>query len=196
MKKISVGFLALAALAAAAAPAHAQLPNVTPFSFEVRGGAAFPTGDLADEDLGNAETGWTIGGSVGMQVIPFVGLGVYAGFTRSEFGTADSDDLTYIAEGFDAGVRWNVPTPLLPIDPWIKAGLVLHTFDAQAEGEDFESERGLGFEIGGGLGFSLTNKLSITPGVSYTSFSYEVDGEDDEVTINHIKVDVGLRLRL
>lgn len=63
MKKTSLALLAVVAAVAFAAPAHAQLPNVTPFSFELRGGLVFPTGDFGEtaEDVGAIESGYTVG---------------------------------------------------------------------------------------------------------------------------------------
>ena len=78
MKK-TLSFLSLAAAAAFAAPAHAQLPNVTPFSFEVRGGLAFPSGDFSD----GVDSGTTLGANATFHYITLVGI--YGGYTSSVY---------------------------------------------------------------------------------------------------------------
>jgi opacity protein-like surface antigen len=199
MKKISMGFLSLAAAAAFSAPAYAQLPNVTPFAFEVRGGLAIPTGDLKDteDDVGAVENGVTYGANVTFHFMPM--LGIYAGYTRNTFGVEGLDELDVTDEGFSAGLRVAVPTPLIPIDPYVKAGLVYNTlsfeFDGSGEGLT-DSDRSLGFELGAGIGIGLGPKLSVTPQVTYTRYEPKYDGESDDFKVEHIRLDVGLRLRL
>jgi hypothetical protein len=162
MNKITRGLLCVVAAVAFAAPAHAQLPNVTPFSFEVRGGLAFPSGDFGE--------------------------------SAEDVGELDVND-----QGFNAGLRLAIPTPLLPVDPYVKGGLVFNklgfTFDG--DDEDFvDSDNSLGFEVGAGVGIVLGPKLSFTPQVTYTRYEPKYDGEGDDFTVQHIRTDVGLRIRL
>jgi hypothetical protein len=201
MKKIKVGFLSLVAAAAFAAPVHAQLPNVTPFSFEVRGGLAFPTGDFgeSEEDVGQIESGITYGANATFHFMPM--LGVYAGYTRNQFGVEGLEELDVIDQGFSGGLRLTIPTPLIPIDPYVKVGVVYNTlgfkFDGEGEDEEFlDSDRSLGFEVGAGIGIGLGPKLSFTPQVTYTRYEPKYDGEADNFKVEHIRLDVGLRLRL
>ncbi|HEX8362059.1 MAG TPA: outer membrane beta-barrel protein [Longimicrobium sp.] len=199
MMKIKVGFLSLVAAAAFAAPAHAQLPNVTPFSFEVRGGLVFPRGDLTETaaDVAPAESGITYGANATFHFMPM--LGIYAGYTRNQFGVEGLDELDVIDEGFSGGLRVAIPTPLIPIDPYFKAGVVYNTLSFEFDGDDAEfvdSDRSLGFEVGAGIGIGLGPKLSFTPQVTYTRYEPRYDGEDDNFKVEHIRVDVGLRLRL
>lgn len=196
MKKTHAVLLALAATAALAAPARAQLPNFTPFSFEARGGLSLPLGEMKSD--GDAKVGTTVGASVTYHALPLIG--VYGGYSRSEFGVGDDEleDGKYTDSGFAAGVRVGIPTPLIPIDPWARAGLVFHRLQASVGDEEvFESDSGTGFEVGAGLGFGLGPKVSVTPGVTYTAYRYEADGgPDDEVEVNHLRLDLGLRIRL
>lgn len=201
MKKTTLGLLSLVAAAAFAAPAQAQLPNVTPFAFEVRGGLVFPTGDFGDpdaEDVGSIESGTTLGANVTFHFMPM--LGIYAGYTRNQFGVEGLEELDVIDQGFSGGLRFAVPTPLLPIDPYVKAGLVYNQLSFEFDGDDEEfidSDRSLGFEVGAGVGIGLGPKLSFTPQVTYTSYAPKYDGEnDDDFKVQHIRLDVGLRLRL
>lgn len=203
MKKITLGLLSLVAAAAFVAPAQAQIPNVTPFAFEVRGGLAFPRGDLKETpaDVGSVESGTSLGANVTFHFMPM--LGIYAGYTHNRFGVEGLEELKVTDQGFGAGVRIAVPTPLIPIDPYVKAGLVFNelSYKLSLEGEEDEefrdSDSSLGFEIGAGIGIGLGPKLSFTPQVTYTSYAPKYDGENsDDFTVQHIRVDVGLRLRL
>ena len=200
MKKTTVALLSLVAASSFAAPAHAQLPNFTPFSFEVRGGLAFPRGDMAEteEDVGSVKSGYTVGVNATYHFMPL--LGVYAGYTYNNFGVEGLDELKVIDQGFGLGVRAAIPTPLIPIDPYVKAGLVLNELSFEFEGEDdefIESDRSLGFEIGAGVGIGLGPKLSFTPQVTYTRYEPQYEGESDgDFKVEHIRVDVGLRIRL
>ncbi len=183
---------ALAAVALAA-PARAQLPSITPFSFEARAGVALPTGDLGDV----ANTGYTLSGSATYHFIPMVGI--YAGYTHSRFEVEGDDEAGYdlVDSGFDLGARLAIPTPLIPIDPWIKGGLVFHKISAEGEDideDDDDSDRELGFQVGAGLGFGI-GPVSLTPGVSL--ISYKVGGEgDDDVTLSYWEASIGVRIRL
>jgi len=198
MKKITTGLLALAAVALAAS-AQAQAIPVSPFSVEVRGGLAFPTGDLEDV----AESGITVGANGTYMFTPQLGL--YAGFTYNAFGLVDEAEELGIdgsinTYGFDAGVKAMFPSPTLPVTPFLKGGLVYHKVELDIDdlelGDDDDSDFGLGFEVGGGVMVPLGPRLSFTPAVSYTSFkpSYEGDDEDDD-SITSFRVDVGLNIR-
>jgi len=199
LKKTTLGLLSLVAAAAFAAPVQAQLPNVTPFSFEVRGGLAFPRGEFAEEDDDlQVESGTTLGANVTFHFMPL--LGIYGGYTYNRFGIEGADDVDLVDQGLNAGVRVAVPTPLIPIDPYVKAGLVFNKVDLVGDtgGEDLvdSSDRSLGFEVGAGIGIGIGPKLSFTPQVTYTRYALKFDGESADLDVEHIRVDVGLRLRL
>ena len=194
MKKI---LFAAAAATLAAAPLHAQIPHVTPFSFEARAGVALPTGDLnQDSDDGvNAKPGVGVSGSITYHALPLIGI--YAGGSYNKFGIEDSDvDLT--DAGLDVGARIGIPTPLIPIDPWIKAGVVVHQLSANVDDGGDNSDWGTGFEVGGGLGFAF-GPVSITPGISYVHYGTTFDdGEGSEVDLkaSYVKADIGVRVRI
>lgn len=200
MKKITTGLLALAT-AALAGSAQAQAIPVSPFSVEVRGGLAFPTGDLEDV----AESGITVGANGTFMFTPMLGL--YAGFTYNSFGLAEEAEALGVdgsinTYGLDAGVKAMFATPTLPVTPFLKGGLVYHKVELDIEdldlGDEDDTDFGLGFEVGGGVMVPLGPRLSFTPAVSYTSFkpNYEGDEEDDEDdNVTSFRVDVGLNFR-
>jgi outer membrane autotransporter protein len=129
-------------------------------------------------------------------MIPLVG--VYGGYTRNEFD-ADNDGKVK-DQGFNAGLRLAIPTPLIPVDPYVKAGAVFNTLEhstnAGAIRAGVASDRSLGFEVGAGVGIGLGPKLSFTPQVTYTRYDAEFEDIGVEERVEHIRVDVGLRLRL
>ena len=187
MKKI---LFALGATALLAGPAAAQIPHITPFGFEARAGAAIPTGDLND----GAGPGLALSGSVTYHAIPLIGI--YAGGSYNRFSVDDSDaDLT--DAGLDAGVRVGIPTPLIPIDPWIKAGVVVHQAKISLGGASESADWGTGYEVGGGLGFGF-GPISVTPGISYVKYNSTIDdgADEDDVKMSYVKADIGVRIRL
>ncbi len=193
MKNVTAGLLAVLGAATFAGSAQAQIPNVTPFSFEVRGGVAVPTGDFKDIGL---NTGLTYGANATFHAMPMVGI--YGAYSRSEFGADDdraaaSGDGKFTIDGFSGGVRVGIPTPLIPIDPWVKAGAVYHRATASeftTASFNGETDRELGFEVGVGVGLGLGPKVSVTPGVSYTQFNV------NDTNFGHFRADVGLNIRL
>jgi opacity protein-like surface antigen len=197
MKKIATGLVVLAA-AALAGSAQAQAIPVSPFSVEVRGGLAFPTGDLDDI----ADNGITVGANGSYMFTPMLGL--YAGFTYNAFSLLDEAedagvDGSINTYGFDAGVKAMFATPTLPVTPFLKGGLVYHKVELDVDdldlGEEGDSDFGLGFEVGGGVMVPLGPRLSFTPAVSYTSFKPKFDGEDTDESVTSFRVDVGLNIR-
>lgn len=189
MKKLTAGVFAVAATALIAGPARAQIPHITPFAFEARAGAAIPTGDMND-DTG---PGLALSGSITYHAIPLVGI--YAGGTYNKFSFDDGDGLDLSDSGLDVGARIGIPTPLIPIDPWIKGGVVVHRIKI-SDGEDsLDSDWGTGFEVGAGLGFGF-GPVSITPGVGYVHYNASTDLADEDFTVSYLKADIGVRIRI
>lgn len=188
--RFSRGFalaLACAALPALAVPADAQ----TPLVLEVRGGITQPDGAFTDDT--GADGGWSTEFSVTWRTLPFVG--VYGAYQRAEFERDGGAEGSVIRDGgWAGGVRVSVPTPFIPIDPWIRGGVVRHEIDAGAlEGGE---GTGVGMEVGGGLRFSL-GRASITPGVVWTRYRFDDETvEDGRVDVRYLRAEVGVRLGL
>ncbi len=193
MKKTSAVLVAAAALLAAAGGAQAQMGPTTPFALELRGGLAFPTGDFGD----GLENGWTAGLNGSFNFTPI--LGVYAGYTFNSFGVdedeAGIEDVSVNDKGFDAGLRASF-AGMGGFTPFLKGGLVFHEIEFDVDGESVSTDSHLGFEIGGGVEIPLGPRMSFTPGVSFTSYSLDDDELEEELDVTHIKVDVGLRVRI
>lgn len=193
----STGLLALVATLGFAGAATAQTGPTSPFSIEVRGGAAIPQGDLKDE--GDAKTGYTFGANATFQATPM--LGIYAGWSRNSFGIEDADDASFVDQGFDAGVKLSFGGGTLPVSPFVRAGAVFHKISAEgSEGGvdvEIESDNAIGFDVGAGVAIPLGPRMSFTPAVSYSKFS---TGDDEDVfadvDVGGIRLDVGLNFRI
>lgn len=198
MKALLSGTVAALAALGIAGGASAQS---LPLSLEIRGGLPFATGQFQDvgEDIGDGlGPGYTLGGSVTLDVAPRIG--VYAGYTYTHFQVKDFEGIGVNTDGFDAGVRLGLPTTT-GLGPWVKGGLVYHDAevvyddDVQVDpGNVRVSDRELGFEVGGGIDVRLGQRLSLTPGVSYVRFDTNTAFGGGDVS--YVKADVGLRMRL
>ena len=166
-------FLMFGAVAAGllGATTGAAAQGTLPFGVEVRGGAAFPTGDFKSR-LG-AETGVSYGVAATLQAIPM--LGIYAGVERTEFGGDDTllGDADLTDQGFVVGGKLSLPLGMTGLGPWVRAGAVYNQLSRNSESGvgDFEYGRKLGFEVGGGLTIPLGMVVSVTPGVRYRTYS-------------------------
>ncbi|HEV3050224.1 MAG TPA: hypothetical protein VGX50_07960 [Longimicrobium sp.] len=167
------------ALACAAAPLCAgPLPAQLPLSVEARGGVALPAAAFEGAEGGQ-------GGEVSAtwHVLPFAGI--YGAYQSNRFAYGDTGGHA-TDEGFAAGVRITLPALLVPIDPWIRGGVVAHQLKTEARA----AESGVGYEVGAGLGFPLARGIALTPGVLWTRYR---DG--DLLRVRHLRADVGLRMR-
>jgi opacity protein-like surface antigen len=208
-----------AALVLATPAAQAQ---TSPFSVEVRGRAAFPTGDFGEEEDGTGvETGW--GGTLEgvFQATPV--LAVYAGYSHTIFGTdlGEAEELLEDASiditdsGVDAGVRATLP--VLNGGAFVRGGLVYHRvgIDLSDELEEFleefsegefdedelDSDWSLGYQVGAGLLVPLGQRLSGSFGAAYTAYEPQYDDLGDEGLtadgdVSYASVEVGLLIRL
>lgn len=182
-----------------ASAAHTQVVPGLPLSVEVRAGGAVPTGDFADKEPGvGAEAGPRVEAAAAVHLLP--ALAVYAGFSRSWFqcsecGARGLDD-TVVDSGFELGVEGAVPLRGLGGVPWIRIGGVLNELAFSGFGSTLESDPGLGFRVGAGMSFSLVRFVRLTPGISYTAYSAELDLgglPDRTVDVRHVAADLGLR---
>jgi opacity protein-like surface antigen len=193
MKKSTVGILAALAAVSVATTANAQMGPTTPFSIELRAGAALPTGDFGD----GLNTGWTAGLTGQYNFTPMIG--VYAGYQIASFGADDEEagdeDISVNDRGFNAGLRASL-SPLAGFSPWLKGGLVYNELEIDVDGESVTTDSQLGFEVGGGLAFPLGPRISITPGVTYTMYSFDDEDLDLDLDVSHVKIDIGLNFRI
>lgn len=172
---------ALACAVAVAPSAHAQL------ALEARSGIATPQGAFT-EDV-DVDGGYSTEVSLTVGMMPM--LGVYGAFQQAKFDVGD-DDRVVRDEGWAAGVRVSVPVPAIPIDPWIRGGLVTHKLTGG--GLEGGGDRGFGVEVAGGLRVPLGSRVALTPGVGWTRYTFDDETvEDSKVNVQYLRVDVGLR---
>lgn len=178
--------LACAACVVRADPLAAQRTGILPLSMEARGGVALP----ADE-FGGADGGVAAEVSATWHALPFIGF--YGAWQWNRFAWDGAGPDGHATDrGVAAGVRVAVPTPLIPIDPWIRAGVVAH----QLEGQGLDEDSKVGYEVGAGLAFPLARGVSLTPGVLWTRYQHGSGAADGELLrVRHLRADVGLRLR-
>ena len=183
--------LCLPVLLVVARPASAQLAGLagTPLSVEGRLFAGFPTGDFADGDL---ETGLGFGVEAAYNFLP--ALAVYGGYSRVSFGVDDADDVNLVDSGFDFGLRYTLPA-LSSLSPFLRGGLVYHELEVDADGQDQSTDRGLGFDIGGGIAIPLTPRFSLNPMVNYLRYSAEINGRNDDFDVSYLGLGVSLAFR-
>ncbi|HUE96038.1 MAG TPA: hypothetical protein VMN39_05235 [Longimicrobiaceae bacterium] len=133
--------------------------------------------------------------------MPMVDL--YAGASWARFGFDDADeeaDANFTDSGFFAGAR--VALPAGPVQPWLRGGVIYNALEVSGEEEgisvSFETDRTVGFEVGGGIGFSVIPMVTITPGVRYRSYSpeFQFGEESGDVDVNYIAIDIGARIGL
>jgi hypothetical protein len=174
--------LVLACAAAFAPAAHGQL------AIEARAGIAQPR-DAMTNDV-PADGGYATEVSLTVGALPFAAL--YGSWQKVEFDREGTEGSVITDEGWSGGVRVAVPTPFIPIDPWIRAGVVTH--ELESGGLSGGGDRGVGLEVGGGLRFRVGSRIALTPGVSWTRYSFgDETVADEKVNVEYLRVDVGVR---
>ncbi len=178
-RHISAAFFAAFVSLGAASAAQAQ---TLPFSLEVRGGGAIPTGDWNEDDA--VETGIGFGAAVKFSPTPLVG--VYAGWDRFSFSADDSElDISLNDSAFRLGAEVNVPAATLPVSPFVSAGLVYGKSEVEGSVEggsaSIESDSSIGFEGSIGVQFAA-GPVSVRPSVGYRTRSVEFNLGDTEIT--------------
>ncbi len=93
----------------------------------------------------------------------------------------------FVTSGFNLGLRLNRRPDMSIWLPWLRAGLVYQTLEiSQTEGnESFNySDSGLGFEVGVGLAYPITENIKIVPAFNYTRYTITgANGVDNPVVV-------------
>lgn len=192
MKRIRVLFVMVGLAVAAPVAVQAQ----TPFSIEAQAGVMVPTGDFADDF---ATTGFGFGVNAAYRIMPM--LDIYAGYSWQRFGT-DSEfeevDVDIDDSGFALGGR--VMFPGTGLDPWIRAGVILHELKLSGSEGGFSasitSDRAVGFEGAAGLAFPVAPRIQLTPGVTFRTYKPEFEGETSDESVTYFGVHIGGRISL
>lgn len=183
-----------AALGVALSAGGAAAQSAVPVELELRVGAALPQGDIED-GLGTGYT-WGINGAYGFNEK----LQGYLSYSQAVYGPEEDidEDVDIKDKGLGAGLRYTIPTAGR-IRPWFSAGLAYRSFEVDADGGNISLDSELGFEAGAGIAFDVSPRVSLTPGIGYTSVS--LDGDDGEggefsADMSSLRIDVGVRVRL
>lgn len=167
-------FLIAALAAVSMAPeAAAQLP--VPLSVEARADFAFPAGEFA-EDVKNG-IGWGVNAALGVAR----GVGVYGGYSRTEFDLEVLDG-DVIDTGFAVGLTTSLPTFSRDVSPWVGGGILFHDVEVDLGAVSADSDTDVGFELGAGLALWITPTLRLTPGFGFRRFSTTLFGVDRDAT--------------
>jgi hypothetical protein len=146
MKSITVGVaLAISALLISSSSASAQRV----FAIGVSGGVSFPTGDMADAQ----RSGYHIGGHLNFNppALP-VELLVDATYHSFEGNLDLPDPIDFSMLGVSASAAYVLPG--VALRPYLMGGVGMYFGKADIPGAERESE--FGFNVGGGLRFTLS----------------------------------------
>jgi len=169
------------------------------FSFQVRGGASIPVLAFRDEARGwegRASQGTSFG--MGFNV-PFPGpTGGYFGFSQHRFrcdSTVCPEGESWVSTGLDVALR--VVLGNRRIRPWLQGGLHTQHLEArmweESEVVDVTSNRGFGFEAGGGLLVQIGTRMSLSPGLRFGSGTVPFSGYPS-LRLRYLIADLGLIL--
>ncbi|HEX6924440.1 MAG TPA: outer membrane beta-barrel protein [Longimicrobiaceae bacterium] len=180
---------------------RAEAQGIIPIAVEGRGAFALPQGEWNDaEALSN---GFGYGFDIRLQVMPLISI--YGGWDTYSFDLEDIEDADANDSGVHLGGQLSLPlSGLTGVSPFAFAGLVFNqtemAFENNAVSLEVESDRGVGYELGAGLGFPFAPALTITPQVRYRSHGADFPGvgeeEDEDVTVSYLSFEVGLKLGL
>ncbi len=163
---------ALALTAAAAAPAHAQLP----FRLGVQAGASIPTGDWADPGV---STGYHVGVLAEAKPALFP-VGVRADVIYNELGFEDDvttvDDADFRLLNVNANAILELPG--VGLRPYVIGGLGWYQGWASGGGDESDKESAIGFNVGGGIRFALSG-FGAAIEAHYRSANIDFGGDDD-----------------
>lgn len=143
------------------------------FSLDFNAGAAMPTQDLGDAALG---TGFGFGAAANLRVMPHLHL--YAGWEWHRFATDEpflGNDYDVEDTGYAFGTRFQHPLST-KLDAWVRAGGLFNHVELEDDAGQIVSDSGheLGWEAGGGLGYWISDKVAIMPGVRYRTYSADL----------------------
>lgn len=159
-----------------------------------RAGLAVPVKSIEGEDFG-AGTG--VEGSLRYRF--FSRLSAYVGWDWSRFSsglTLGETEVDFEETGYVFGLRLehtfaDEEGPTL----WLRGGPTLARVDMEDLNGDVPADtgRGLGWEVGGGVGLTIGRRWSLMPGVRYRSISHDVaiDGISYDFDLGYVSLEAG-----
>lgn len=164
----------------------------SPFSMEVRGGAALATADLGDATL---KTGAGVELTGAFRVMQH--MHVYAGWDYHNFAMdtpfyGGNYDLE--VTGYAFGLQFQHPLAS-STSGWLRAGGLYNHLELENISGATVADSGheLGWEVGGGLRIPIGLNIALTPGVRYRTLSAELDvGQKRPVDLSYVAAEIGL----
>lgn len=168
--------------------AHAQQD----WSFEFRAGANLPIDDLGDIKL---DAGAGFEGTAAYAFTP--ALAVYGGWGWHQFDAeAQNSDPDVEQTGYVLGLQYTNTFPSSALGYRLRSGLTYEHIEIEDDDGDivFDTDHGVGFELGGALSFALSDSWSLTPGLRYRYLSRDVEfgTNDGDADLSYIALDVGV----
>lgn len=188
--KTTMAGLAGLIMIASALPVEAQR-----WRAELRAGAALPTQELADSDLG---TGIGFEGAVHVRLHRH--LSAYAGWDWVHFTTDDGfvGEMDVEETGYALGLRFDHPFGAEEgsVGWFVRSGATINHIEIEDDDGEIvaDTEHGLGWEAGAGVWFDLGRSWRLTPGVRYRALSRDLEFEDvtTPIDLTYVSVSVGL----
>jgi outer membrane protein with beta-barrel domain len=163
IKRVAMVMVAAGSTLGASVAAAQGASIINPISIGISGGAAVPTGDLADGDgrFTGVNTGYNVTGSVGVG-LPVVPFSLRADIAYNGFGTknvmfAGSNPATnsYNADvrilGFTANVVFPIHMPVPLVRPYLIGGGGVYNVHTSPTTGASTSQSNFGFNIGAGV---------------------------------------------
>ena len=164
------------------------------FSAEFRPGFNIPTAELGEEELG---LGFGFEVKTAYRIMPH--LKAYGGWGWNSFKTDSEemiDDLELTESSFTFGFELQLPVADPPVTYFVYGGGVLGQLKIEDMGNTINtsSEYGLGWQLGGGVEFKLTDYWSLKPDARYRSLSrdFMIATIPLEVDMNYFAVGLGV----
>ena len=199
MRRINFAVAALA-FAAIAPVAAAQSTN-SKITLGVHAGMVSNELGSGDEELAETKSGANVGVMAGYDFTP--ALRFTLGVDRGSIGidAPDSDD-NFALTTIDLGARYSFVSSARRFTPFVAGGVSRRMLSTEIEGLGDLTANGFGFNLGAGVDYALSPKMSLGGSFGYTMGkigNFEIDGESDpddtEIDGNGYKVNVGLTFR-
>ena len=199
MRRINFAVAALA-FAAVAPVASAQSTN-SKITLGVHAGMISNELGSGDEEIAKTKSGANFGVLAGYDFTPAVRFTL--GVDRGSIGIdEDGSDDNFALTTIDLGARYSFVSSARRITPFVNAGVSRRMLSTEIEGLGDLSANGIGFNLGAGVDYAFSPKMSLGGSFGYTMGklgNWELDGEssdeDIDVDANGYKVNVGLTFR-
>ena len=166
------------------------------WSFELRPGINFPTTEVFEADLNN---GYGAELTFGYRFMEHLGL--YAGWGWNQFSQDnefldESSETDFEMTGYTFGLQFIHPVNESSFSYLVRGGGIYNHIEIEnSAGEiTYDSDHGLGWEVGAGIQVDLSETLNLRPQVGYRALTRGFDfGQGNEnVDLNYFNVSVGI----